>query len=116
MKKLILSFVFIFAITVSLFLVSASAFEIVTTDIDIVLDKSGDAFVTEKWTVAYTDAENLFNRHFDIYSAENTLSLVQKYGEITDVKLNICKGGCLGYDINTVDNILIYEYAISLCK
>lgn len=89
MKKLILSFVFIFAITVSLFLVSASAFEIVTTDIDIVLDKSGDAFVTEKWTVAYTDAENLFNRHFDIYSAENTLSLVQKYGEITDVKVKV---------------------------
>ncbi len=89
MKKLILSLVFIFTLTLSLFVVSAGAFEIVTTDVDIVLDKDGDAFVTEKWNVSYSEQEALFYRHFDAYSADGTLSLIQKYGEITDVKVKI---------------------------
>ncbi len=89
MKKIILSLIFIFTLTMTLFAVSAGAFEIDTTDVDIVLNENGDAYVTEKWTVTYLDSEDYFYRDFDIYTSDSAVSLVQKYGEIKDVQVRI---------------------------
>lgn len=89
MKKIAISLIFVFALMISLFMVSANAFELDKTDIEIILNDDGTADVTEKWTVTYSDSADYFYRDFDIYSADNAVSLIQKYGEIKDVKVLI---------------------------
>lgn len=92
MKKIILSVILILTLTVSLFGISVSAASSELIDsavIDAVINTDGTVNVTEKWTVSYITASDCFYRHFDIYSADSALTLVQKYGEIKDVAVKI---------------------------
>lgn len=91
MKKTIcISAVLMLLLSVFTFAVSAASSEIIdNADIEMVVNTDGTVNVTEKWTVTYLNASDLFYRNIDIYSSGNGMTLLQKYDEITDVAVRI---------------------------
>ena len=86
MKKIIcVCAVLILILSVYTFAVSAASSEIIDkADIEMVVNTDGTVNVTEKWTVTYLNASDVFYRNIDIYSSGNGMTLLQKYDEIKE--------------------------------
>ena len=99
----------------------AAATEIIdNADIEMTVNADGTVDVTEKWTVTYLSATDVFYRNIDIYSASNGMTLMQKYDEITDVSVKIDdfavppeSAGINSFTFEKADDGLSYEIAIS---
>ncbi|MBR3869818.1 MAG: DUF2207 domain-containing protein [Clostridia bacterium] len=112
MKKVILSFILVLMLVFSVFTVTVCAIPSDTVekaDFNAYLNADGSVNVTEKWTVSYINASNYFNRNIDVYSNENSMTLLQKYNEIKDVAVKID-----GKNISeAADGINTYSFAES---
>lgn len=91
MKRIIcVCAVLMLILSVYTFAVSAASSEIIDkADIEMVVNTDGTVNVTEKWTVTYLNASDVFYRNIDIYSSGNGMTLLQKYDEIKDVAVRI---------------------------
>ncbi len=122
MKKIIciLSVVMLFMSVFSFTGVAAATEIIDKADIEMVVNTDGTVNVTEKWTVTYVSASDVFYRNIDIYSSKNGMSLLQKYDEITDVAVKIDgtavppeSAGINAFTFSEEADGLSYEIAIS---
>ncbi len=92
MKKIAVSLFLVLTLAVSVFCIGASAASsefIDSADITATVNEDGTVTVTEKWQVTYIGASDYFYRNIDIYSADNGMTLIQKYGEVKDVSVMI---------------------------
>lgn len=92
MKKVISCMMLVVMLMVSVLCVQVSAVSsevIESAVIDAVLNKDGTVNITEKWTVSYISSSDNFYRNIDIYGSDNSMTLIQKYGEVKDVSVKI---------------------------
>lgn len=122
MKKIICFFsILILLMSAFSFSGYAAATEIIDkADIEMIVNKDGTVNVTEKWTVTYVNASDVFYRNIDIYSSSNGMSLLQKYDEITDVAVRIDgfavppeSAGINAFTFGKSSDGLSYEIAVS---
>lgn len=60
-----------------------------SADITVNLNTDGTVDVTEKWIVSYVSSADYFYRDIDIYSSDNTMTLLQKFDSVSDVSVKI---------------------------
>ncbi len=92
MKKTVGSLFLVIVLMLSVFTLGASAAanEIIdTADITVNINADGTATVSEKWTVSYINASDVFYRNFDVYSASGSMTLLEDYEDIRDISVKI---------------------------
>lgn len=108
-------------VSVFSFTSSAAVTEIIDkADITMHVNADGTVNVTEKWTVSYISSADTFYRNIDIYSSANGMTLMQKYGEVTDVAVSIdgnvipfAESGVNTYSFQKKDDGLSYEIIVN---